>query len=168
MASVEARGIPQRFVKAGDALALGPTEFRVLWPREDERGRIVPPTSSNAKGGGTNDFGVVGILSCGLERAIFTADVSTHVEAALIENPESVKAKILKAGHHGSAYSSAAEFLDAVSPEEAVISVGAGNRYGHPAPRVLSALLERGIRIWRTDREGAVRYACVSGRLLHE
>lgn len=167
-ASVEARGIPQRFIKAGDTLALGVTEFRVLWPLEDERGRIVPPTSSNAKGGGTNDFGVVGILTCGSERAIFTADVSAHVETKLLENPESLKAKILKIGHHGSAYSSSVEFIEAVGPDEAVISAGAGNRYGHPAPRVLSALLERDIRMRRTDREGTVKYACVGGRLIHE
>lgn len=164
-ASVEARGIPQRFVKAGDALALGPTEFRVLWPREDARGTIAKPTSSNAKGGGTNDLGIVGVFSCGQERALFTSDISAHVEAALLDDPALVRAEILKTPHHGSAYSSSEAFLDAVAPDEAVISAGAGNRYGHPAPRVLSALLERGIRVRRTDREGAIRYACVGGRL---
>ena len=165
-AMVEARGIPQRFVKAGDALALGPAEFRVLWPREDVRGRVVPPTSSNAKGGGTNDVGVVGMFTCGGERALFTADVSAHVEAALLDDPSAVRAEVLKIPHHGSAYSSSEAFLDAVGPREAVISSGAGNRYGHPAPRVLSALLERGIRVRRTDREGTIRYACVGGRLV--
>ncbi|MEK7545943.1 MAG: MBL fold metallo-hydrolase [Patescibacteria group bacterium] len=165
-ATVEARGIAQRFVKAGDALALGATEFRVLWPREDARGKIVPPTSSNAKGGGTNDVGVVGLFSCGRERALFTADVSAHVEAKLLDDPESVRAEIMKVPHHGSAYSSSEAFIDAVAPDDAVISVGAGNRYGHPAPRVLSALLERSIRVRRTDREGVIRYACVGGRLV--
>ncbi|HJV33226.1 MAG TPA: MBL fold metallo-hydrolase [Patescibacteria group bacterium] len=165
-ASVEARGIPQRFVKAGDALALGPTKFRVLWPREDARGRIVPPTSSNAKGGGTNDVGVVGMFSCGNGRALFTADISAHVEAALLDDPGAIRAEILKVPHHGSAYSSSEAFLDAVAPRDAVVSVGAGNRYGHPAPRVLSALLERGIRVRRTDREGTIRYACVGGRIV--
>jgi len=165
-ASVEERGIPQRFVKAGDALALGPTEFRILWPREDARGRIAKATSSNAKDGGTNDIGVVGMFSCGTERALFTADISAHVEAALLDDPENLRAEILKTPHHGSAYSSSEAFLDGVAPDEAVISAGAGNRYGHPAPRVLSALLERGIRIRRTDREGAIRYACVGGRIV--
>ena len=165
-ATVEARGIPQRFVKAGDALALGPTEFRVLWPREDARGRIAKPTSSNAKGGGTNDLGVVGMFSCGRERALFTADISAHVEAALLDDPPAVRAEVLKTPHHGSAYSSSEIFLDAVAPDDAVVSVGADNRYGHPAPRVLSALLERGIRVRRTDREGTIRYACVGGRLV--
>lgn len=165
-ASVEARGIPQRFVKAGDALALGAAEFRVLWPREDARGRITKATTSNAKGGGTNDLGVVGALSCGMERILFTADISAHVEAALLDDPSALHAEILKTPHHGSAYSSSEAFLDAVAPDEAVVSAGAGNRYGHPAPRVLSALLERGIRVRRTDREGTIRYACVDGRLV--
>lgn len=165
-ASVEARGIPQRFVKAGDALALGPAEFRVLWPREDARGVVAKPTSSNAKGGGTNDLGIVGVLSCGTDRALFTGDVSAHVEAELLDDPAALRAKILKTPHHGSAYSTSEGFLDAVVPDEAVISAGAGNRYGHPAPRVLSALLERGIRVRRTDREGTIVYACAGGRLL--
>jgi competence protein ComEC len=165
-ATVEAQGIPQRFVKAGDALTLGSTEFRVLWPREDARGTIAKATSSNAKGGGTNDLGVVGVFSCGMERALFTADISAHVEAVLLDDPAGIRAKVLKTPHHGSAYSSSEAFLDAVAPDDAVISAGAGNRYGHPAPRVLSALLERGIRARRTDREGTIRYACVGGRLV--
>lgn len=165
-ASVEGRGIAQRFVKAGDALAIGPAEFRILWPREDARGRIAKATSSNAKGGGTNDLGVVGVFSCGEERALFTADISAHVEAVLLDDPEALRAEVLKTPHHGSAYSSSEAFLDAVAPNDAVISAGAGNRYGHPAPRVLAALLERGIRVRRTDREGTIRYACAGGRLV--
>lgn len=165
-ASVAARGIPQRFAKAGDTLALGGAEFHVVWPREPMRGRIIPPTSSNAKGGGTNDVGIVGTLSCGGERVLFTADVSAHVEAELAGDPMVVPAAVLKVAHHGSAYSSSEAFLDAAAPREAVVSVGAGNRYGHPAPRVLAALLERGVRVRRTDREGTVRRACVGGRLI--
>jgi len=168
VAAVEERGIPQRFVKAGDALSLDGMEFKALWPREDSRGKIVPPTSSNAKGGGLNDTSVVGSISCGEERVLLTGDISAHVEAALLDEPDLIRAKVLKAPHHGSAYSSSEAFLDAVGPEDAVISAGAGNRYGHPAPRVLSALLERGIRTRRTDREGAIRYACVGGRLVEK
>lgn len=167
-AAVEARGIAQRFAKAGDAIAVGSARFRIVWPREPMRGRIVTPTSSNAKGGGSNDAGVVGILECGAERVLFTADVSAHVEAELAKDASAVPADLLKVAHHGSAYSSSEAFLDAAAPREAVVSAGAGNRYGHPAPRVLSALLERGIRVRRTDREGTVRYACAGGRIRSE
>ncbi|MFA5854119.1 MAG: MBL fold metallo-hydrolase [Patescibacteria group bacterium] len=167
IAAVEARGITQRFVQAGESAAFADgSSFRVLWPREDTRGRVVPPTTTNAKGGGTNDFGIVGTFSCGQERTLFTADVSAHVEAKLLDDPASVRAVVLKVPHHGSTHSSSEAFLDAVDPDEAVISVGAGNRYGHPTPRVLAALLERGISVRRTDREGVVRYACADGRIV--
>ncbi|MGH7272677.1 MAG: MBL fold metallo-hydrolase, partial [Polyangiaceae bacterium] len=48
------------------------------------------------------------------------------------------------------------EFLAAVAPREAVISVGRRNRFGHPHPRALAALAAAGARVWRTDRDGAV------------
>jgi competence protein ComEC len=166
VAAVEARGITQRFVEAGENAAFADgNSFRVLWPREDMRGRIVPPTTTNAKGGGTNDFGIAGTFSCGQERALFTADVSAHVEAKLLDDPASIRAEVLKVPHHGSTHSSSEAFLDAVKPSDAVISNGAGNRYGHPTPRVLAALLERGVSVHRTDREGTIRYACAGGRL---
>jgi competence protein ComEC len=126
---------------------------------------VIPPTTTNAKGGGTNDFGIVGTFSCGQEHALFTADISAHIEAKLLDDPASVRAVVLKVPHHGSTHSSSEAFLDAVDLNEAVISVGAGNRYGHPTPRVLAALLERGISVRRTDREGVVRYACAVGHL---
>ncbi len=166
VAQVEARGIPQRFVHAGDTFSFsGGNAFRVLWPREDARGLVIPAVASNAKGGGTNDFGIVGSFSCGRERALYTADTSAQVEAKLLDDPSALRAELLKVPHHGSAYSSSEHFLDAVQPEDAVISVGLGNRYGHPTPRVLSALLERGVRVRRTDREGTIRYACANGVL---
>ncbi len=167
VAQVEMRGITQRFVHAGDTLEFaGGNTFRVLWPREDVRGRIIPPTTSNAKGGGTNDFGIVGSFACGTERALHTADISSHVEAKLLDDPALLRAELLKVPHHGSTYSSSGSFLDAVHPREAVVSDGAGNRYGHPTPRVLSALLERGVHVRRTDREGTIRYSCVGGRFI--
>lgn len=165
VAEVERLGVRQHFAKAGDTIPFDGGSFRVLWPREEVRGRIVPPTTTNAKGGGTNDYGIVGRFDCGAERALFTADISSHVEAKLLDDPAAVRADVLKVPHHGSAYSSSEPFLDAVHPREAVISVGAGNRYGHPTPRVLSALLERGIAIHRTDREGMIKYACAGGSL---
>lgn len=165
VAEVGRLGIPQHFAKAGDAIPFDGGSFHVLWPREDIRGRIVPPTSTNAKGGGTNDYGIVGRFDCGAERALFTADISAHVEAKLTDDPAAIRSDILKVPHHGSAYSSSEPFLDAAHPRDAVISVGAGNRYGHPTARVLSALLARDIVVHRTDREGTIEYACAGGSL---
>lgn len=72
-----------------------------------------------------------------------------------IGKAETLRADVLKVGHHGSKTSSAAEFLDAVDPQIAVIQVGKNN-YGHPSPEVLARLTERGIRVFRNDLDGAV------------
>ena len=59
-------------------------------------------------------------------------------------------------GHHGSRTSTSAEFVEAVSPDYALISAGARNRYGHPHPEVLARLEDAGARVLRTDRQGTV------------
>jgi len=69
-----------------------------------------------------------------------------------------LSADILKVAHHGSKYATSDAFLDRVKPEEAVISVGAKNRYGHPAGEVLDRFGSRGIKIIRTDEVGDVVY----------
>ena len=58
--------------------------------------------------------------------------------------------------HHGSRTSTGEKWLQAVQPQEAVISVGGNNRYGHPSSQVLDRLKAQGARIWRTDLNGAV------------
>jgi competence protein ComEC len=68
----------------------------------------------------------------------------------------------LKVSHHGSKYATSEEFLQAVSPNEAVISVGKNNSYGHPAPEVIERLLKSGARIWRTDAMGDIKYDCAN------
>jgi competence protein ComEC len=166
-AAIETAGIRQRFVRSGERFSFDEKRFlEVLYPEADLRGAFPSKTVSNVKGGGTNDWGLVSLFTCGADRALFTADVSSRVEERLMAE-RSVQAKLLKVGHHGSTYSSSEPFLDAVRPEEAVISSGAGNRYGHPTSRVLATLLERGIVVHRTDRQGHVRFVCDARGLRH-
>ncbi|WP_395858240.1 ComEC/Rec2 family competence protein [Desulfofundulus sp. TPOSR] len=63
---------------------------------------------------------------------------------------------MLKVGHNGSSSSTAPAFLKAVAPKYAVISVGAGNDYGHPHKETLAKLANAGIHVYRTDRDGTV------------
>ena len=63
---------------------------------------------------------------------------------------------MLKAAHHGSRTSSGPAFVEAVSPSVCVVSVGAFNRFGHPAPGVMARFREAGARVYRTDECGAV------------
>jgi competence protein ComEC len=67
-----------------------------------------------------------------------------------------LSANVLKVGHHGSQYSTSDEFLDKVNPKYAVISVGKGNKYGHPTQEVLNRLSGKGIQIFRTDEQGTI------------
>ena len=86
---------------------------------------------------------------------LFTADIDATVETALPGRGYPLQAEILKVAHHGSATASSAEFLDAVQPDQAVISVG-HNSYGHPDPLVLERLAAFGARLWRTDMHGTL------------
>jgi competence protein ComEC len=86
---------------------------------------------------------------------LMMGDAERDEERWLLEHmPERLHADVLKVGHHGSATSSTAEFLDAVQPKIALVSVGLGNIYRHPSVEVMAALAQRGAQIVRTDREG--------------
>ena len=90
---------------------------------------------------------------------VFTGDAPTEIEKRILRDGIDVDCDILKIGHHGSITSTSTEWLLATSPEEAVISVGTGNSYGHPNEEVLLRLKGLGIRIRRTDQEGTITYA---------
>src|SRR5204862_2356881 len=68
-----------------------------------------------------------------------------------------MRADVLKIGHHGSKNSTTPEFLAAVQPRVGIISAGEDNPYGHPSPELLERLENAGIRILRTDQNGAVQ-----------
>jgi len=91
---------------------------------------------------------------------LFTGDLPGEQEQELIKSGADLRVNVLKVAHHGSRYSTSQEFLDAVNPEEAVISVGKNNSYGHPAQEVLDRLNMRKIKIWRTDEAGDIIYEC--------
>lgn len=111
----------------------------------------------------TNDYSPIMILNYLNKKIMFTGDASQTVEkefVAKVQNNEYsydvsyFDVDILKIGHHGSAYSSCAEFLNIVKPEFAVASAGKGNKHGHPSDKALERLKESGINpynIYRTD-----------------
>ncbi|MDP3058861.1 MAG: DNA internalization-related competence protein ComEC/Rec2 [bacterium] len=86
--------------------------------------------------------------------ALFTGDIELHGEVLL--SSQMADCDILKVAHHGSNTSSSESFLASVSPEVAVISVGA-NRYGHPSSKVIERLEQSGALVFRTDQGGAIR-----------
>jgi competence protein ComEC len=116
------------------------------------------PISSND----TNVSSVMARLTFGDNSFLFTGDLPGEQEVALINNKIALNSRVLKVGHHGSKYSTSEEFLKAVAPEDAVISVGKNNRYGHPAQEIIERLKSKSIRILRTDEMGDVEYDCTN------
>ena len=120
----------------------------VLWPPDYVR-----------EGG--NPASVVLRVEYGASTALLTGDLDSAGERRLLELSPSLSAGLLQVGHHGSAGSSSLRFVAQVAPEYAVVSVGAGNGYGHPAPSVVNKfgfVLGDTARLYRTDRDGSVTF----------
>jgi len=103
-----------------------------------------------------NEHGVVLRVSYGSARLLFQADAGLPVEGRLAGRVGRVE--LLKVGHHGSASATSDAWLAELRPREAVISVGAHNHYGHPAPEVLGRLRRWGSEIYRTDQAGTITF----------
>jgi competence protein ComEC len=88
--------------------------------------------------------------------ALFMADAGLETEQHMLEQ-QLLPATLLKVGHHGSRSATGEAFIRAVRPRLALISVGAGNRFGLPAPETLARLHRSGAQIYRTDRDGTVQ-----------
>jgi competence protein ComEC len=87
---------------------------------------------------------------------LFTGDAGASAEQRFLADGVDLHCRVLKVGHHGSSYSSTTQFIEAVRPEYAVISVGRHNLFGHPAPSTLATLHRFGTTIYRTDENGAI------------
>lgn len=95
-------------------------------------------------------------MTYGEQSFLFMGDAETKNEEAR-SWPQT---NVLKVGHHGSNTSSSQSFLDQVKPQIAVISVGKGNKYGHPKQVILDRLNKMGIKIYRTDESGTIKITC--------
>lgn len=144
-----ARGARVRWerVHPGDTLRVDGVLLRVLAPDSTWMSTLVDP----------NEASVVLLVQYGTVRFLLMGDAERGEERWLMENERKfLAADVLKVAHHGSRTSSGNDFLDAVRPELAMVSVGAGNSYGHPDPGVLRALARHGAVVLRTDQEGSV------------
>lgn len=126
---------------------LGATECRILSP-------------FNVSSSEENNNSVVMHVTAGKTSFLFTGDAEKAVETEIVNKYGKIDATILKVGHHGSSTSSSAGFLEAVSPEVAVIPVGKGNKYGHPTDKTISNLKKYTDTIYRTDKHGTITFTC--------
>ena len=127
----------------GDIYELGDASFQILAPNQDY-------------GDDLNNWSVGIRLVYGNTAFVFTGDAEANAEADILANGLTLRADVLKAGHHGSRTSNSDSFLDSVQPSYAVISCGSGNTYGHPHQETMKKLEDRNIQIYRTDTQGNI------------
>lgn len=119
----------------------------------ESRVQIYPPLGELR--GDLNEQGLTVLCSRGDFDILITGDMAGVTERKLIETYELPDIEVLLVSHHGSRYSSDEEFLQAVRPETAIISVG-DNSYGHPSDEAMARIKEAGAEIYRTDLQGNI------------
>jgi competence protein ComEC len=156
---VEDKGIEYNIARAGQEIDLdNGIKIEVLNP---------PATLYEGTSHDVDNNGVVLKLSWDKVGFLFTADIREEVEFELIGQRANLKSTVLKVAHHGSKTSTTSQFLAAVDPEVAVISVGADNTFGHPSPEVVERLIDRvgEDNVYRTDEDGTIELITDGERL---
>jgi competence protein ComEC len=138
--------------------AFGGAEIQVLAPLPD----YVPEDTPK------NNDSLVLRIRYGQRAFLLTGDVERPIEQWMLAENEIEPTDVLKVAHHGSKTSSTEEFLSALHPMFAVISVGYGNSYGHPNHDVLDRLAQHGAVVMRTDEDGLVSVRTDGRRLFVE
>ena len=114
---------------------------------------VYPPLLTT---GDLNEQGLTALATAGDFDLLITGDMAGQTEQLLAQTYLLPDVEVLVVSHHGSRYSSDESFLRAITPDNAVISVG-DNRYGHPAEETLRRLQAVGATVWRTDQQGSIR-----------
>lgn len=142
------QAVPLVELNPGERLAWPGLALDVLGPR------YVPARTAGQQDGTTiNNSSVVLRAETAVGRVLLTGDVELAAQADLLADIGDLKAEVLKVPHHGSRYS-LPSFLAAVAPRVALVSVGAGNTYGHPSKSTIDTLVALGARVTRTDVDG--------------
>jgi competence protein ComEC len=155
-----ARRIPVTRAVAGEERRTAGLAWRVLWP---------PPSTGSPPGSGpvpdtgpvpegANDASVTMLVRSGGITMLMLGDLEPPSQRALLRSPAAAElgaVDVLKVAHHGSAYQDP-DLMRVVAPRLALISAGADNPYGHPAPSTVAALRAGGAVVLRTDEDGAV------------
>lgn len=131
-------------VKAGDSFKFGDLQLDIIAPFEE-----------------SDDYNEMSIVFSAVykdTKLLFSGDTTKKIEKQILAEGFDVDCDVLKVAHHGSSTSSSAEFVDAVSPELAVVSCGAGNSYGHPHFEIVDLYANRNITLMRTDEAGTIIY----------
>jgi competence protein ComEC len=148
MQALDARGAQVQAATRGRTIDLGDgATLTLLGPPEP----LISGSHSDV-----NANSVVARLTYREFSVLFAGDAEAPTETWLLTSGATLRSVVLKVAHHGSRYASATPFLQAVGARIAVVSVGEGNRYRHPASATLSRLARTGATVYRTDMDGDV------------
>jgi len=145
LAIAHQRGVHVIHMKQGDSFARGDVSGSFLWPEDLTE-------SQSAK----NDDSLVIRLTDGSQTILLPGDIEQPSERKILAENENVGANFLKVAHHGSKTSTIEPFLSSSHPAFAAISAGRDNSFGHPSLEVVKRLEAAGVRVYRTDRDGAI------------
>lgn len=144
---IEEKNIKYKTVTAGDIFQIG-----------EVKGYIISPAAPFTEGTNSdlNNNSIVIRLVYKNFSILLTGDLEKEGEEKILENGYDCESYVLKVGHHGSNTSSSSEFLEKVNAKIGIISVGKDNDFGHPHQALLDRLKQKGIKLFRTDEDGAV------------
>ncbi len=150
---VQSMGIPVSHPTRGERILFG--------DEPDVSLLILSPTTADAhregENGDVNNTSIILKLVYGKHSVLLEGDAQVEAERDMARAlPTDLKSDVLKVGHHGSDTSSSPQFLNLVRPQVAIISVGEGNKYGHPAPQTLANLQSTDASLYRTDQDGTI------------
>lgn len=143
---LSARRIATEVVSRGDVLKFGDATVEVLYPT----------ASNDPNAASDNDHSVVMRIVYGGRAFLLTGDIERSAEADLVRGGGTLAADVVKVPHHGSRTSSTDEFIGAVHPQYAIVSVGRRSPFGHPHPEVVRRWESAGVRVMLTGERGMI------------
>lgn len=143
MDTVSSKGLEIQYPSVGTSYNFGTGNFTILAP-------------DGINQNDSNNNSVVIKLNDGENSFIFTGDAEETSEQDMIKPGVDLDCDVLCLGHHGSSSSTSWDFLEATTPEYAVISCGLNNQYGHPSAETLDRLSDMDIPVFRTDEQGTI------------
>lgn len=136
-------------IHAGDVIRFGDVEMKVLWPR----------AATIANEPSRNNDSIVFRMSFGQRSILFTGDVETSAERALVASANELQADLVKVAHHGSRSSSTLPFVAATKADFAIVSVGQNSMFGHPHREVVERWEGIGATVLTTGECGTITVA---------
>jgi competence protein ComEC len=149
--------VPLKIISRGDELEIGGVQVQILFPEADETYAAISD----------NDHSVVIRLVLGKRKILMTGDIERSAEMNILAE-QAVDADVVKVPHHGSRTSSTDQFVSAVHPSLAVISVGKRSVFGHPHPEVVERWRNSGSAVLTTGRSGTISVSTDGSDLVWE